>query len=249
MSTPTKTSALSPPRGKRLSSLHRLAGILVVVPVLLLVATGVPLQFTEQLQLSQTAVRIDWLHSNYGIVAPQTAIVSEGVMQLEDLLILDAREVDTRFMQAGALVGSVTFERVTIVAMKNALAIVPLDSAIQIEVVRPPQPILRFGVSAADALVIHTDTGQFVSHDLAATWEPTAIPNAEWRTRERVQTDLPTQSSYRASQLNWERVLQDLHSGRLFGRIGEWIMNFASFALVVLALTGLTMWIWPRSKP
>lgn len=248
MSTPTKTSALSPPRGKRLGSLHRLAGILVVIPVLLLVVTGVPLQFTEQLQLSQTAVSVDWLHSNYGIVAPQTATVSDGVMLLDDLLLLDAREVDTRLMQAGDLLGSAAVEQATIVAMQNALILVPLDSAIQIEVIDPPQQILRFGVMTADVLVIDTASGQLVSHDLGSTWEPTVALNATWCSSKSVQTDAGTQASYRASQLNWERVLQDMHSGRLFGRIGEWIMNFASFALVVLALTGLTLWLLPRSK-
>lgn len=248
MSTPTKTSAPSPPRGKRLSSLHRLAGILVVIPVLLLVATGLPLQFTEQLQLSQTAVRINWLHSNYSIVAPQLATVSDNVMLLGDLLLLDGREVDTRLMQAGALLGSAATEQATFVAMQNTLVLVPLDSAIQIEVIAPPQQILRFGVTSADALVIDTVSGQLMSHDLGSTWEPTAMPAVTWRTSERVQTDARAQASYRASQLNWERVLQDMHSGRLFGSIGEWIMNFASFALVVLALTGLTMWLMPRSR-
>jgi hypothetical protein len=46
----------------------------------------------------------------------------------------------------------------------------------------------------------------------------------------------------RDAWLSWERVLLDLHSGRLGGRLGVWLMDFAGLMLCLLGLSGVTMW-------
>ena len=51
---------------------------------------------------------------------------------------------------------------------------------------------------------------------------------------------------FRGYLLTTERLFQDLHSGRLFGPGGVWIVNLSSLMLLVLAITGL--WIWWRSR-
>ena len=51
---------------------------------------------------------------------------------------------------------------------------------------------------------------------------------------------------YRGSGLSWERLLLDLHSGRLFGSIGVYIMDLAAIALLLIALSGVWVWV---SKP
>lgn len=48
---------------------------------------------------------------------------------------------------------------------------------------------------------------------------------------------------YRGSGLSVERVLVDLHSGRLAGLSGVVVMDLAAVALVILALTGIVIWI------
>jgi hypothetical protein len=41
--------------------------------------------------------------------------------------------------------------------------------------------------------------------------------------------------------IHWERVLFDVHSGRLFGRYGPWLMDIMAVLFVVLAVSGLVM--------
>jgi uncharacterized iron-regulated membrane protein len=41
------------------------------------------------------------------------------------------------------------------------------------------------------------------------------------------------------ADLTWERLLQDVHSGRLFGSFGVWVVDLAGVLMVALALTGL----------
>lgn len=41
------------------------------------------------------------------------------------------------------------------------------------------------------------------------------------------------------SSLSWERVLLDLHSGRIMGQLGPWIMELSAWGLILLVITGL----------
>ena len=45
-------------------------------------------------------------------------------------------------------------------------------------------------------------------------------------------------------------LLQEYHSGRMFGRIGEWVMLFTGFAVVLLSFTGIPMYLslWNRRR-
>ena len=47
--------------------------------------------------------------------------------------------------------------------------------------------------------------------------------------------------------LTFERVLLDLHSGRIFGRAGPLVMDAAAVLFIALALTGF--WMWLRRPP
>ena len=38
------------------------------------------------------------------------------------------------------------------------------------------------------------------------------------------------------------RVLLDIHTGRLFGALGPWVMGIASVLLILLSLSGIVMW-------
>lgn len=45
-------------------------------------------------------------------------------------------------------------------------------------------------------------------------------------------------------------LLQEYHSGRMFGRIGEWVVLFTGFAVVLLSFTGIPMYLslWNRRR-
>ena len=47
---------------------------------------------------------------------------------------------------------------------------------------------------------------------------------------------------YRGHGLPLERVLLDLHSGRILGKWGVWLIDVVAILLFVLAITGSWMW-------
>lgn len=51
---------------------------------------------------------------------------------------------------------------------------------------------------------------------------------------------------YRGQGLNMERILLDLHSGRIFGRIGVVVYDLLALAVGFLAISGLVFWFRAR---
>ena len=54
--------------------------------------------------------------------------------------------------------------------------------------------------------------------------------------------------AYRGNGLKLERVILDLHSGRIFGQYGIYLMDAAAIALLWLSLSGLWVWNSRRRK-
>lgn len=55
------------------------------------------------------------------------------------------------------------------------------------------------------------------------------------------------QQLFRGRILPWERVILDLHSGRIFGPWGPWLMDAAAILLLFLAGSGVSIW-WKRQR-
>ena len=48
------------------------------------------------------------------------------------------------------------------------------------------------------------------------------------------------------TKLDWKKITGELHSGKIIGLTGRLLMDVAAAALVILAVTGLYLWILPR---
>jgi hypothetical protein len=53
---------------------------------------------------------------------------------------------------------------------------------------------------------------------------------------------------YRGRGLSVERVIADLHSGRVIGIVGPFVMDVVAVLLIVLSLSGLLLWLRPRGS-
>jgi uncharacterized iron-regulated membrane protein len=54
------------------------------------------------------------------------------------------------------------------------------------------------------------------------------------------------QRSYRGIGLSAERVMLDLHSGRILGRAGVYLVDAAAIVFLLLAVSGT--WLWARRQ-
>jgi hypothetical protein len=94
-----------------------------------------------------------------------------------------------------------------------------------------------------ERLLLQTVSAVFAYDDSAGEWLPASGPV----NRAQPQA-LPESLRQYFSQhnpvpgLSWERVLLDLHSGRLFGNAGVLVVDLVGVAICLLAFSGLLTW-------
>lgn len=235
MPSKTKSGSLLPARGVR--AFHKITGLCLILPVLLLVVTGLPLELTDQLNLGTRGVPFQFVHKSYGVDTPESAWVQNNVVQLGELLFIKSRVVPAK----GALLAAHDASGFHFILMSQEWLLIPEDTEIPFEQGDYPGQILRAGF-AAGLPMIETREGTLTSQDYGASWESTSLKLKPSAVPLPLDVNEEMRRAYGASIISWERWLQDLHSGRYFGPIGQWVMIVAGIALIGLALTGFLVW-------
>ena len=238
MNTATNLPKASPKRAKTIRLVHRYFGLALILPVLLLAVTGALLEFTDALKLGSRGVEFTWVHDRYGIDSPTKRLVTGPATQVGDRIFVSERQ----FESAGVLSAAADLDQLYVVFTTKEVIIVP--KAWDIPTERSALPNFnRVGLTTDQAWLLDTNNGFLMSRDFGASWLPTEAASVKWLTVHEATTTPHWASEYGAAHLNWERWLQDLHSGRFFGDIGVWIMSFAALAFIALALTGFLVWL------
>jgi len=244
-----------PGRGINLATWHRRLGLAAAFFVLVLAATGIALNHTAELGLDQRHLKADWLLAWYGIEAPTETIsfaVGAGVVtQLGDRVYLDASPVEEGVEEVS---GAVSIGELVVTAVDGDLLVLTANGE-RVERLgrkdRVPVGLVAVGIDQQGALLVRTDGGLFRADDALLGWSPVGDHDQSARWSMPAPTDAKMRatlrSDYLARILSLERVLLDLHSGRLFGRFGPWVMDIAATLLMLLAVTGIWLWSSRRS--
>ncbi len=234
---------------------HRWLGIVSAVFVLHLAATGFALNHTEAWKLGKLSAPV-WLRALYGIEVPAPTVGLAfdghwftahdgwlyydaqpvtaanhviGVLRVFDSYVvgtetgfLSVAGADSKHAQAGRLIERITYGAVP----GTPLALSENERAVY----------LQTTAGMFSALYRENDLQWFpVETDQApAALQAQSLPAA---IAQAIQHD----AAQRA--LSWERVLLDLHSGRLLGAYGVLVMDAVVLMFMVLALTGLILWL------
>ena len=211
-----------------------------------LLATGIPLQFTDQLKLPATHVSAQGLLDWYGLEAPRGVTVSGRTSYLDGMLFDDGVYVTA----SKRLVGAVRTGAVRLVADTETAWLIEIDGNRLLEATTIGV-IDRIGTTP-DGVVLEAGDGYLEADADFANWLPLTVEPGEvfWSGVERASPsqEAETRNSFLERMLTWERVLQDLHSGRFFGILGILIVDAATILLLILAGTGLVIW-WHTRGP
>lgn len=96
----------------------------------------------------------------------------------------------------------------------------------------------RLGVAGRQLLV--DDEGTWLQIDTATFEVLGPVPGDDAVVAERM-------AEWQNTSISWQRLMQDLHSGRWFGGWGVWVMDIAAVILLLLAVSGLWMW-WGKRR-
>lgn len=231
---------------------HRYFGLTTALFVIVLSITGLALNHTAELHLDTRHVQSDTLLDWYGIHAPETIVSyrvgAHAISQLGERIYWNRQPVSTN---GGKLAGAVEYAGLTVAGLAGGLLLFTAGGEL-IEQLGPaagvPADIQAVGTDSAGSLVVKTLLGDYRTDENFIEWTDAAASEVSWATATPPDQELARalRNTWRGTGLPLERVLLDLHSGRILGEAGVWLVDAA--ALLFLLLAGSGLWLWGRRR-
>lgn len=233
---------------------HRRFGIVAALLVLVLSLTGLALNHTDSLRLDERFVAVPWLLDWYGMEAPETATTHAAadarITLLGDRLYLDRKILSGQFH---SFAGAVASGGLLAVAADDAVLIFTGDGQLVDRLgaeSRVPTGVDAIGLTPEDSIVLQAGGDLYSSTIETLEWRRLDDNGADVRWSRPVS--LPAdelealRADFRGRMLSMERALLDVHSGRIVGQWGTWLMDAAALLLLLLAVTG--SWLWFKRR-
>jgi len=231
---------------------HRYIGLAAAVFVILLTVTGLVLNHTDELLLDSQHVGSGLLLDWYGIEAPDDF----NGYRVGDISITAVGSHvywnTTRIPRASApLLGAIGFAGLVVIAVEGQLLLFTPDGKLVERLggaAGVPAGMQALGLTPAGELAIHAAHGFYRTDDSFLEWRETGSLEAAWAASTDPSPALRTalQQAWRGTGLTLERVLLDLHSGRILGSWGIYLVDAAAVLFLLLAISGV--WLWGKRR-
>jgi hypothetical protein len=227
---------------------HRWLGKSIVAFIVFLAISGIVLNHGDALRLDSRYVSWPWILDAYGLDVPAPAASfaagERRATLLGERLFLDEREVD---VSVALLTGMVAIGPLLVIGDQDRVHVF-LETGELVESVdlgaNLPGAVDRVGL-AEDRVVIDSSGALWrADADVAffEEWAPTGN-DITW-SQESVPGDdelAALGTAWRGRGVTVERVLLDLHSGRIFGLVGKLVLDLIAVILIVLSVSGLLL--------
>lgn len=236
---------------------HRRIGLIALILVIILAITGIMLNHTESFKLDETHVNNSWLLGWYGI-EPENEPISYRVKNNQSSHIISLWQNQLFFDDENittleqSMHGAIAAEQFIVVALDNEIILLSYEGEF-IERVSTSisfSNIKRLGKKYKRPVIETSEPLYYMADEHILDWDVISNEGIEW-TEEYTLTASEYEQlliAYRGNGLKLERVILDLHSGRIFGQYGIYLMDAAAIALLWLSLSGLWVWSSRRRK-
>jgi len=242
---------------RSLINIHQKIGLSAIIILIILSVTGIALNHTEFFSLKKQTVTQQWLYSWYGLKIPelkqQASLETGGQTKSETLW---ASQFDTdiwvneKRVTQGELIGlGVTSFGYALVLKQNTLLLSPELELI--DMLNNPNAE-RVSIKTQKPLVLAINNELWQLNPELTDWirsDQTTTDQMPAKQNQLLPSEIKEkiENNYYQQGLNWERVMLDLHSGRLFGPIGVFIVDIFALLLIVLSISGY--YIYRKRKP
>ncbi len=236
---------------------HRRIGLIALLLVIILAITGIMLNHTEKFKLDETYINNAWLLNWYGI-KPEDEPVSFQVTNCTGSHIISAWNEQlffndtpiTRLEQE--IHGAIGAEQFIVVALDNEIILLSYEGEL-IERVNTSisfSNIKRLGIKYKRPVIETSEPLYYMADEHILDWDVIMNEDIVWKEQYSLNDEEYEKLlvAYRGNGLKLERVVLDLHSGRIFGSYGIYLMDAAAIALLWLSLSGLWVWNSRRRK-
>ena len=228
---------------------HRYMGLTAALFVVILAVTGLTLNHTEALGLDSRMIKSSTLLDWYGITPPRDpvsfTVADHWISQLGQRLYFDEQEIQD---VSGRLIGVARLDDIVVIALQEQLLLTTLTGQL-IESLGSAEGVpagMQAITSYDNSLLVLAAHGTYITDGDFIEWQEFSAPAVNWSG----PTDIPASlyqrvaPAYLGSVLSMERVILDIHSGRILGPWGFYIIDAAAVLFILLAAAGI--WLWAR---
>lgn len=236
---------------------HRRIGLVALLLVIILAITGIMLNHTEKFKLDETFINSAWLLNWYGI-KPEDEPVSFQVTKGTGSHIISAWNEQLFFDDVPItkleqnIHGAIGAEQFIVVALDNEIILLSYEGEL-IERVNTSisfSNIQRLGIKYKRPVIETSEPLYYMADEHILDWDVIMNEDIVWTEQYSLDDEEYEKLlvAYRGNGLKLERVILDLHSGRIFGSYGVYLMDAAAIALLWLSFSGLWVWNSRRRK-
>lgn len=229
----------------RIAKLHRLLGIFSALFVIYFAATGLFLNHSHQLALDKTSVQHESVLDWYGIDKPKNIpayrLAKDWITQWQDRIYFNHKAVANSHYR---LIGAVATSTFLVAALEEEIWLLTINGELVEKITSPGEKLgdmKKLGLHD-DRIVIATSTGLYLADTDLIAWQPFQGEQVNWSSHDSLPDDLSSAIFSQTHSITRERLLLDMHSGRVFGTAGVIIVDLIAIVLIVLAISGTVMW-------
>jgi hypothetical protein len=233
---------------------HKRAGLFAFVFLGWLGITGIFLNEASDLDLNARRVDWSWLMAIYGLHAepPSTGLGAGGhwLALAGGASVLDGKPLDPALdaplgLAAAPEPGS--SKLMLYAAQADSVVLLHPDGTRVDELRMPPLPIAairRIGLvkDRPGSIAIQGSDTAYESGDEGESWKPVPATEVQWSVPQPLPQEVRSALlPYSRPSVSVQQLLVDVHSGRLFGRFGTYVIDVVGLAALLLATSGVWM--------
>ncbi len=229
---------------------HRRLGLGALLLVFILSITGIMLNHTEDFKLDETIIESDFILNWYGI-NPKGEVINyttneHWISQWNQQLFFNGQ---SHHSEKETLRGIIVINDMIAVAFDSFVLLLDNNGEI-IEQVPTDMPfsIIKIATYNNKILLLDSQNNTYLSDERFIQWSADKITESNWASPSALSGEKIKilQQAFRGNSLNLERVVLDLHSGRLFHPTwGRYLMDASAVIMILLGISGVWVW-WSR---
>jgi uncharacterized iron-regulated membrane protein len=239
----TSLKTPSTERRRRLLRWHRRVGVAASLIILAIVATGIPLNHSEKLGLDRLTVGSEIMQYWYGMPSETKptsfSVGADRLTWYQDTLYFNE---DQLIGKVDPIIGAALLKSAFVVATNRELLIFTNEGSLveKLSGADIPGDIKKIGVKSGSTVILLTPSGQYSSsgdflewmaHPAATAWiDP--LPNSG-TFNEKLR------KIHFGQGVPWSRFLMDIHTGRLLGNLGPYLIDLVALCVLFLLGSGL----------
>jgi hypothetical protein len=227
---------------------HKRIGIVSALFVIALTLTGIMLNHTEVLGMQDNYVQNQLLLNTYNIGPKQEPhgfqVNDHWVTKVGERVYFNQQDLTGSTTR---LIGVVSIDDYFVIALDEYLLLVTSSGEIIERLTGSegvPSGMQAIGKSISGSVIIRGAHGDYYADFENTNWHEEDEIEAVWSEANVIPDDIKKDllERYRGTGLSLERVILDIHSGRIIGNWGVYLVDFMAILFFLLALSGTWMW-------